>query len=75
MPENDKNIEKEAPLPPPGAQVEIWGEIFSGPIPPPQTLQAFEKAVPGSADRILIMAENEQKHHHKIETLREKCHS
>lgn len=34
---------------------------FSGPIPPPQFLERYEKILPGSADRIVTMAENEQK--------------
>ncbi len=33
---------------------------FSGPIPPPQFLGRYEEILPGSADRILAMAENEQ---------------
>ena len=33
---------------------------FSGPIPPPQFLEGYERVLPGSADRILTMAENEQ---------------
>jgi len=34
---------------------------FSGPIPPPDMLERYEKALPGSADRIVAIAENEQK--------------
>ncbi|MCH7520384.1 MAG: DUF2335 domain-containing protein [Candidatus Marinimicrobia bacterium] len=35
---------------------------WSGPMPPPEQLQEFENIVPGSAERILIMAENQQDH-------------
>jgi hypothetical protein len=34
-------------------------EGFSGPIPPPRLLGQYEKLLPGSADRILRMAETE----------------
>jgi uncharacterized membrane protein len=35
---------------------------WSGPLPPPEALQKFEQIITGSADRILQMAELEQKH-------------
>lgn len=41
--------------------------LFSGPIPPPTLLEDYERALPGSADRIISMAEREQNHHHKQE--------
>ena len=34
---------------------------FSGPIPPPDAMAGYEEVLPGSADRIMTMAENEQK--------------
>ena len=33
---------------------------WQGPLPPPQALEAFETAHPGSAERIITMAEREQ---------------
>lgn len=39
------------------AQMEQW----QGPLPPPAVLEKFNQIVPGSADRILKMAENEQR--------------
>lgn len=33
-----------------------------GPIPPPETFQAYDTILPGAADRILSMAEREQAH-------------
>lgn len=33
---------------------------WTGPLPPPAALEAFERAHPGSAERIIIMAEREQ---------------
>jgi uncharacterized membrane protein len=41
--------------------------VYSGPIPTPQMFAEFEKVLPGSADRILTMAEDQSKHRHKIE--------
>ena len=40
---------------------------FQGPIPPPQILQQYEQIVPGAAERILKMAENQSKHRHTME--------
>lgn len=33
---------------------------WQGPLPPPAALESFERVIPGSADRILTMAEKEQ---------------
>jgi uncharacterized membrane protein len=41
--------------------------FFSGPLPPPETFKEYEKALKGSADRILKMAENEQSHRHRLD--------
>ena len=35
---------------------------FSGPLPPPSEFGEYNRVHPGSADRILAMAENEQQH-------------
>lgn len=40
---------------------------YSGPLPPPALYQEFEKVLPGSAERILAMAEKEQSHRHEWE--------
>jgi uncharacterized membrane protein len=34
-------------------------ELWHGPIPPPQTLEKYENILPGAADRILQLAEDE----------------
>ena len=36
-----------------------FSQQFSGPIPPPDTLAQYENIVPGIAERIMTMAENE----------------
>ena len=40
---------------------------FSGPIPPPEQFGQYERILPGSADRILRMAEKQQDHRMEIE--------
>lgn len=42
-------------------------EGFRGPIPPPQIMKGYEEVLPGSADRIMKMAEYEQNHRHYLE--------
>jgi len=42
-------------------------EFFCGPIPPPQILEGYENIIPGAADRILAMAENEAQHRHSVD--------
>lgn len=40
---------------------------FSGPLPHPGILEGYEKILPGSADRILTMAEEEANHRRQID--------
>jgi uncharacterized membrane protein len=40
-----------------------------GPIPPPFILDGYEKVVPGAAERILAMAENQAGHRQKLESI------
>ncbi|MCE2395310.1 DUF2335 domain-containing protein [Candidatus Poribacteria bacterium] len=42
-------------------------EKFAGPIPPPPVMKQYEDILPGSADRILKMAENQSEHRQWIE--------
>ncbi|MEO8608892.1 MAG: DUF2335 domain-containing protein [Chloroflexota bacterium] len=41
-------------------------EMTSGPIPNPRQLAQYEKAMPGSGDRIFAITEREQKHDHEM---------
>lgn len=43
-------------------------EHYSGPLPHPRHLEHFESTLPGAANRILLMAEQEQVHRHNWET-------
>lgn len=40
---------------------------YSGPIPPPSALAKYEEIMPGSADRILRMAETQAQHRQSLE--------
>jgi len=43
-------------------------KTWSGPIPPPQTLEGYEMLVPGAADRILKLAETQTAHRIDMES-------
>lgn len=40
---------------------------FSGPLPPPEILAKYNDAIPGGAERILAMAENQSQHRQALE--------
>lgn len=40
---------------------------FTGPIPPPSIIEGYERVLPGSADRIIAMAEKQSEHRQKME--------
>jgi uncharacterized membrane protein len=40
---------------------------YAGPLPPADQIRAYEEVLPGSADRILAMAERQQEHRHELE--------
>jgi uncharacterized membrane protein len=44
-----------------------FAAIYSGPLPPADQIRAYEEVLPGSADRILAMAERQQDHRHSLE--------
>ena len=45
--------------------------FFSGPLPPPQVLEGYERTLPGLADRITTMAEQTAQHRRDMERKRE----
>lgn len=51
-------------------QVQSW----HGPLPAPEDLKKYDIVVPGAAERILSMAEEEMKHRHKREDKTLKYH-
>lgn len=47
---------------------QVFREIeFSGPMPPPNILDGYEKILPGAADRILTMTEIQSRHRQQME--------
>jgi uncharacterized membrane protein len=42
-------------------------QAHTGPIPAPAEIGEYERILPGTADRIIRMAENEQNHRHKLQ--------
>jgi uncharacterized membrane protein len=54
------------------AVIEQRAEFHSGPLPPPQVIEGYEKILPGAADRIITMAELEQRHQHQAEVRNQK---
>jgi uncharacterized membrane protein len=62
MPENNR-------LPSGRGQVQVVQEtqIHHGPMPSPQDFAAYERALPGAADRILKMAETQATHRQGLE--------
>lgn len=49
--------------------VQVHGEIHSGPLPAPQVLLQYNQIVPGAADRIIAMAEQQASHRQKLEQI------
>ena len=45
----------------------VIAEKFSGPIPSPEVIARYEAIIPGAAERILTMAEEQQKHRMDLE--------
>ena len=45
----------------------ISAQEFSGPIPPPNILRGYEDICEGAANRIISMAEKQEKHRHEME--------
>lgn len=43
------------------------GQISFAPLPSPDALEAYEKILPGTANRLLQMAEKQQEHDHKLD--------
>ena len=48
---------------------EVIQSEFRGPIPPPSIIKGYEEVLPGSADRIIKMAEKQMSHRHNMESV------
>lgn len=62
---------KQTGVPPDVVQttVRAFASHYSGPLPPAEQMRAYEDVLPGSADRILRMAERQQDHRHDLERM------
>lgn len=49
-------------------RLEARQEMFQGPIPHPELLGAYDALVPGAADRLIRMAEEEAEHRRRLES-------
>ena len=52
---------------PSGFQITAHAAHFSGPLPPPEVLAKYNEAVPGGAERIIAMAEEQSRHRQLLE--------
>ena len=50
-------------------QAIVMSESWSGPFPPPAVIEKYEDMVPGAADRILKMTENQTAHRIQMEKM------
>lgn len=50
-------------------QASFHQQLFSGPLPPPDDLEKYEKISPGFADRIVQMAEKEADHRRNVDMI------
>jgi len=51
-----------------GTRIATLEARFEGPIPHPIILEGYERVLPGAADRILTMAENQAQHRQQMES-------
>lgn len=52
---------------PSGRQL-VYREAFSGPLPPPAVLEKYNQILPGAAERILQMTEEQSRHRRSLES-------
>ena len=57
----DKTLEMSSPLPEKLPKVMAALTLHSGPLPPPETVERYELVLPGAFNRILTMAEQDQR--------------
>lgn len=67
-PQIQPTSDEENPSEPPVVSKFI-AEFYSGVIPPPEHLREYELILPGSADRLITMAEKQSKHRQNLETI------
>ncbi|PKN97092.1 MAG: hypothetical protein CVU43_17825 [Chloroflexi bacterium HGW-Chloroflexi-5] len=65
----DKETKVIPPTEPTGTALTARYSSFSGPIPSPQALAFYEQVAPGAASRILKLAEDQQAHRIRLESI------
>jgi uncharacterized membrane protein len=50
-----------------GGEMTVLQQSYSGPLPPPAALEKYDQVLPGSAERILSMAESQHRHRQNLE--------
>ena len=50
-----------------GARLIAFSQKFSGPLPPPEMLAQYEDVVPGAAERIIVITEEQHRHRMSVE--------
>lgn len=70
---NERNVETQTEIVTGTELKQVVAEViqseFSGPIPPPSIIKGYEEVVPGSADRIIKMAEKQSEHRQQMEEI------
>lgn len=56
-----------ASSPPPHTLSSVRSELFSGPLPPPDVLEKYNRVLPGLAERIVALTENQSRHRQNLE--------
>lgn len=51
-----------------GTRLIAISQEFSGPLPPPEMLAQYEDVVPGAAERIIVITEEQHRHRMSVET-------
>ena len=62
----DKMPETSSQLPEKRAEMTASLTLHSGPLPPPETVERYELVLPGAFDRILTMAEQDQRNEFEL---------
>ena len=70
QPKSDNEAQSPAEMPESSEELEELLVSVSGPIPLPSIMRQYEETLPGSADRILKMAENQSEHRQWMEKKR-----
>lgn len=68
MTEDDKDVGQPTPIWSALESVSFSSEIFSGPLPHPEILRAYNEVLPGAAARILEKFEAQSDHRRRIES-------